>query len=100
MVVASDIAVRLPRRHRLVPDRTAGEQALLACGRERLLLVVSHREARKAPDGSVIVDLQVDLLGATCDRSERTIFRHGTDWYRVILGKRRVAVLLTSSLAI
>jgi len=100
VVVASHIAVRLPRRHRLVADRTAGEHALRACGRERLLLVVSQREAREAPDGSVIVDLQVDSLGATCDRSERTIFQHGTDWYRVILRNRRATVLLTLRMAI
>ena len=99
VLVASDIAVRTPRRHRRVSNRAAGEQALLACGREQLLLVISQREIRRAPDSSVLVDMQVDLLGATCDRSERTIFAHGTDWYRVIFAKGRVDVLRTVSVA-
>ena len=100
VVVASDITVRLPRRDRLVRDKASGEQALMACGRERLLLVVSHLEVRRATDGSVSADIQVDFFGATCDRSERTIFEHGIDWYRVIFAKGRVEVLQTSSLAI
>lgn len=99
-MVASDVAVRLPRRHRLARDKAAGEQALMACGRERLLLVVFQQEVRQASNGSVSADIQVDFLGATCDRSDRTIFKHGTDWYRVRFEKGRVDVLLTSSLDI
>lgn len=99
-MVASDVAVRLPRRHRLVRDKAAGEQALMACGRERLLLVVSQQEVRQASNGSVSADIQVDFLGATCDRADRTIFKHGIDWYRVRFEKGRVDVLLTSSLDI
>jgi hypothetical protein len=100
VVVATDIAVRMPRHYRLVGSRTAGEAALLACGRERLLLVVAKREIRETPDGRVIADLQVDEFGATCDRSNRTIFQHGTDWYRVVMVKGRVTVFRTVSLAI
>ena len=42
----------------------------------------------------------MDLFGATCDRSERTLFHHGTDWYRVVMEKGRVDVFRTVSLAI
>jgi len=72
VVVASDIPVHLPRRHRLVRDKAAGEQALMVCGKERLLLVVSRFEVRRAPNGSTIAEIKVDFLGATCDgQSER-----------------------------
>jgi hypothetical protein len=99
VVVVSDVSVRVPRRHRLVSDKAAGEQALLVCGRERLLLVVSQREVRRAANTSVIADVQVHLLGATCDRLPRTTFEHGIDWYRVIFTKSRIEVLRTASLA-
>jgi hypothetical protein len=60
VVVASDIPVHLPRRHRLVRDKAAGE------------LVVSRFEVRRAPNGSTIAEIKVDFLGATCDgQSER-----------------------------
>jgi len=63
-------------------------------------LVVAKREIRQAPDGRVIADIQMDLFGATCDRSDRTIFQHGTNWYRVVMAKGRVSVFRTASLAI
>jgi hypothetical protein len=100
VVVAAAIPVRMPRRHRLVRDRSTGEAALLACGRERLLLVVGKREIRQTPDGSVIADLQMDLFGASCDRTPHTVFQHGTDWYRVVMVKGRVTIFRTARLAI
>jgi hypothetical protein len=100
VVVASNLSVRLPRRHRLVHDKAAGERALLACRKERLLLVVSQQEVLRASDGSVLADVQVELFGATCDRPERTIFEHGVDWYRVVFIPGRVDVLRTARLAI
>jgi len=72
----------------------------MACGKERLLLVVSQPEVRRVPNGSVIAEIQLDLFGATCDRPERLIFEHGIDYYRVVFVNGRVDVLLTSSLAI
>jgi len=100
VVVAADVGVRMPRHHRLVINRRDGETALLACGRERLLLVVAYRDVRRTSDGSVIAEVQMDLFGATCDRSDRAIFQHGTDWYRVVMLRERVAVFRTLSMAI
>ena len=100
VVVATDFAIRMPRRHRLVRSKGAGEEALLACGRERLLLVISQLEIRQTADGPVIADLQMDLFGATCDRANKAIFQHGTDWYRVVMANRHVTVFRTLSMAI
>src|SRR5215471_5925819 len=44
VLVTSDIPVSLPRRHRSIASRAIGEQMLLRCGRERLLLTISQRE--------------------------------------------------------
>jgi hypothetical protein len=72
----------------------------MACGQERLLLVVSRKGVRRVPGRSVVADLSISLFGATCDRAERKIFQHGMDWYKVIFGPGRVEVLLASSVAI
>jgi hypothetical protein len=98
-IVVADGSVRLPRRHRLVWNRSAGERALLTCGSERLLLVVSQRGVHRKQDGSVVADLGVAALGATCERQERKLFEHGIDWFRVIFSKGRVEILLTARLA-
>ena len=51
--------------HAIASSRTGLRRAGLAGLRsQRLLLVVSHREARKVPDGSVIVDLQYGICSA------------------------------------
>ena len=95
VLVTSDIPVSLPRRHRSVASRAIGEQMLLRCGRERLLLVVLQHETSRLDNGSVMTDLTVVLVGATCDRPDRRIFEHGADFYRVVFAGSRIDIFRT-----
>jgi hypothetical protein len=73
VLVASDIAVRPPRRHRFVRDKAAGEQAFWRAVEsgfswsylnERFVGCRTPSECRLAGP----------LFGATCDRSPKTVF--------------------------
>lgn len=92
VLVKLDVAVALPRRHRRVATRTAGELTLLTCGDERLLLVVSHGDVRRLRNGPVVADMSITAVGATCDRSDRKIFEHGIDFYRVVFAGKRLRI--------
>jgi hypothetical protein len=92
VLVKADVDVPLPRRHRRVATRAAGERTLLACGRDRLLLVVSHGDVRRLRSGVVVADVSITAVGATCDRSDRKVFEHGVDFYRVVFAAKRVEI--------
>jgi hypothetical protein len=92
VLVASDLPIRLPAKHRRVPTIALGERALLACGSERYLHVLRPGEAHRSPDGEILVDLAIESFGATCDRADRRVFRHGEDYYRVVLRGRRIEI--------
>jgi hypothetical protein len=100
VLVASEIPLRLPRRHRQVKTIDAGRSALVACTAERLLTVVVPGEIRRSGDGAIIVDLTFEDFGATCDRASREIFQHGADWYTVIFRGRRAEIRFTGSFAL
>ena len=65
VVVAADLAVRMPRHHRHVSGKRAGEAALLSCGRETALGCCATRDSpmagwiggRGGPNGSLRRDL-------------------------------------------
>jgi hypothetical protein len=100
VVVVSAAHINLPRRYRKVANKQTGEQVLLECGKERLLLVVEPHEVHKVRGKEIVTDLSISAFGATCDRKDRLVFQHGIDFYRVIFGPGRPQVLLQSRLAL
>jgi hypothetical protein len=100
VAVVSALHFVLPRRYRQVPNKQIGDNVLNECGKERLLLVVDPHEVQKATGDQIITGFSISMFGATCDRKERIIFKHGIDFYRVIFGRGRPQVLLQSRLAL
>jgi hypothetical protein len=95
VLVASGLPVRLPRKHRQVGTTDEGRRALTTCSAERLLLVVTPKEIHRSPNGTIFVDLAVEEFGADCDRPDRHVFRHGENYYRVVLRRRQVDIRWT-----
>ncbi len=72
-----------------------GERTLLGCGRERLLLVMAQGDVRRVKGGSVIANVTVTSLGATCERTDRRVFEHGVDFYRIVFARGQVRIFRT-----
>ena len=100
VAVVSTLHFDLPGRYREVLNKQIGEEVLMACGKERLLLVVEPHKVHKVRGEEIVTDFSISAFGATCDRKERMVFQHGIDFYRVIFARGRPQVLLELRVAL
>jgi hypothetical protein len=100
ILVASDVAVHLPRGLHRVASAQLGMQRLSKCKVARLLLVVVPGEVGQSPEGFPIVDLALESFGARCGLPAHPAFQFGTEWYRITFRGRRPTIRLTQSMNI